>query len=121
MSDHTRLSIIDNPVHRLFWSKTRNTKVGAMGREATVRFVLPPPAHKEILMEARKMALMGVWLIACGVGAGVIFLSGYEFHKWRHPPPREHFEARKQAILANARQTASPSFPICHRCAVRPC
>jgi lysophospholipase L1-like esterase len=60
----------------------------------------------------RKMALLGVLLIACVVGATAIFLSGYEFHKWRHPPSREHFEAREQAILAHTRQNPTADFAI---------
>ena len=58
------------------------------------------------------MALLGALLIACVVGAGATFLSGYEFHKWRHPPSREHFETRKQVILAHARQNPTVDVAI---------
>jgi lysophospholipase L1-like esterase len=34
------------------------------------------------------------------------------FHRWRHPPRREHFETREQAILAHARQNPTFDFAI---------
>jgi hypothetical protein len=55
-----------------------------------------------------EMALLGALLIA----ASAIFLSGYEFYKWRHLPSREHFEARKQVILAHARQNPTVDVAI---------